>query len=210
VDDVDFVGHEAEAFTKIAHADDESVPRLGVEDQPDGVLAVADTQRMDLEALAKRLVSIAARAQRRDNLVLVVVLLYQPVDRVVRYRVDPGDEVVHAVRVDRNAEPGATSVVLNNDIPWPLAVVLCLLLGAAIGAWQGYWIAYIGIPSFIVTLAGMLAFRGATQYLLEGQSVAPFPRTFQQIGSGFLPEIGQNALPLADRDPGRARDGRGG
>ncbi|MEU0494072.1 multiple monosaccharide ABC transporter permease [Mycobacterium sp. NPDC006124] len=87
---------------------------------------------------------------------------------------------------------GAMSAVLmiRNDMPWPLAVGLCLLLGALIGAWQGFWIAYVGIPSFIVTLAGMLVFRGATQYLLEGQSIAPFPRSFSQVSSGFLPEIG--------------------
>ena len=87
-------------------------------------------------------------------------------------------------------------------MPWPVAVVLCLLLGALIGAWQGFWIAYVGIPSFIVTLAGMLVFRGATQYLLEGQSIAPFPRSFSQVSSGFLPEIGgSGALPLAHGDP---------
>jgi putative multiple sugar transport system permease protein len=91
---------------------------------------------------------------------------------------------------------GATSAVLmiNHDMPWPLALLLCLLLGVVIGAWQGFWIAYVGIPSFIVTLAGMLLFRGSTQYLLEGQSIAPFPRGFQQISSGFLPEIGTNAV----------------
>src|SRR5689334_22497474 len=91
---------------------------------------------------------------------------------------------------------GATSAVLmiNHDVSWPLALLLCLLLGVAIGAWQGFWIAYVGIPSFIVTLAGMLLFRGATQYLLEGQSIAPFPKGFQQISSGFLPEIGTNAI----------------
>ena len=63
-----------------------------------------------------------------------------------------------------------------------------------IGAWQGFWIAYVGIPSFIVTLAGMLVFRGATQYLLEGQSIAPFPRSFGQVSSGFLPELGKGGL----------------
>ena len=91
---------------------------------------------------------------------------------------------------------GATSAVLmiNHSMPWPVAVVVCLLLGALIGAWQGFWIAYVGIPSFIVTLAGMLVFRGATQYLLEGQSIAPFPRTFGQVSSGFLPEIGGASL----------------
>jgi len=91
---------------------------------------------------------------------------------------------------------GAMSAVLmiRQDMPWPLAVTLCLLLGAVIGAWQGFWIAYVGIPSFIVTLAGMLVFRGATQYLLEGQSIAPFPRVFGQVSSGFLPELGGNSL----------------
>ncbi|GAA2545042.1 multiple monosaccharide ABC transporter permease [Mycolicibacterium diernhoferi] len=91
---------------------------------------------------------------------------------------------------------GAMSAVLmiRQDMPWPVAVSLCLLLGALIGAWQGFWIAYVGIPSFIVTLAGMLVFRGATQYLLEGQSIAPFPRSFSQVSSGFLPEVGGNAL----------------
>ena len=91
---------------------------------------------------------------------------------------------------------GAMSAVLmiRQDMPWPVAVSLCLLLGALIGAWQGFWIAYVGIPSFIVTLAGMLVFRGATQYLLEGQSIAPFPRSFSQVSSGFLPEVGEAAL----------------
>jgi putative multiple sugar transport system permease protein len=91
---------------------------------------------------------------------------------------------------------GAMSAVLmiHNHMPWPVAVVVCLAMGAAIGAWQGFWIAYVGIPSFIVTLAGMLVFRGATQYLLEGQSIAPFPRSFQQVSSGFLPEMGGNSL----------------
>jgi putative multiple sugar transport system permease protein len=91
---------------------------------------------------------------------------------------------------------GAMSAVLmiRYDMPWPVAVVMCLLLGALIGAWQGFWIAYVGIPSFIVTLAGMLVFRGATQYLLEGQSIAPFPRSFSQVSSGFLPEVGGASL----------------
>lgn len=87
---------------------------------------------------------------------------------------------------------GATSawMMVNHQVPWLLAVVLALVLGAVIGAWQGFWIAYVGIPSFIVTLAGMLLFRGATQIVLQGQSIAPFPRNFQRISNGFLPEWG--------------------
>ncbi|AUG81857.1 sugar ABC transporter permease [Kitasatospora sp. MMS16-BH015] len=87
---------------------------------------------------------------------------------------------------------GAVSAVLmvKHGMAWPVALVLALLIGAAAGAWQGFWIAYIGIPSFIVTLAGMLLFRGGTQIILQGQSIAPFPRGFQQIGNGFLPAVG--------------------
>ncbi|OBF41101.1 sugar ABC transporter permease [Mycobacterium sp. ACS1612] len=91
---------------------------------------------------------------------------------------------------------GAMSGVLmvRNDMPWLLGVTVCVGIGALIGAWQGFWIAYVGIPSFIVTLGGMLVFRGATQYLLEGQSIAPMPRGLEQVSSGFLPEIGTNAV----------------
>ncbi|MFF4849790.1 multiple monosaccharide ABC transporter permease [Streptomyces flavotricini] len=87
---------------------------------------------------------------------------------------------------------GATAAVMmvKHQAPWPVALVAALLIGALAGAWQGFWIAYLGIPSFIVTLAGMLLFRGGTQILLQGQSVAPFPKGFQNISSGFLPAVG--------------------
>ncbi|ENH98013.1 L-arabinose ABC transporter permease [Gracilibacillus halophilus YIM-C55.5] len=80
-------------------------------------------------------------------------------------------------------------LMINHDVPVWLAVVLSILAGAVIGVWQGFWIAYIGIPSFIVTLAGMLIFRGLTLYLLNGQSLAPFPESFQNISGGFLPDL---------------------
>src|SRR5215218_349170 len=57
----------------------------------------------------------------------------------------------------------AAVLMVNHHMAWPLALVLCLLLGAAAGAMQGFFIAYLGIPSFIVTLAGMLIFRGLTE-----------------------------------------------
>ncbi|MDK1473945.1 sugar ABC transporter permease [Streptomyces sp. 549] len=84
----------------------------------------------------------------------------------------------------------AAVMMVNHQFPWPVALGACLLIGAAAGAWQGFWIAYVGIPSFIVTLAGMLLFRGATQIVLEGQSLSPFPRGFQNMAQGFLPEVG--------------------
>jgi putative multiple sugar transport system permease protein len=87
---------------------------------------------------------------------------------------------------------GAFAAVLTvqHDLPWPLAVVLCLMAGAVAGAAQGFFIAYLGIPSFIVTLAGMLVFRGVTEILLEGQTLGPFPDGLQKMGNGFLPEVG--------------------
>ncbi|MFI8455407.1 multiple monosaccharide ABC transporter permease [Kitasatospora sp. NPDC085464] len=84
----------------------------------------------------------------------------------------------------------AAVMMVKHHLPWPVALIAALVIGALAGAWQGFWIAYLGIPSFIVTLAGMLLFRGGTQILLQGQSVAPFPKGFQNISSGFLPEVG--------------------
>jgi len=75
-------------------------------------------------------------------------------------------------------------------LPWPLAVLFCLIIGALVGAWQGFWIAYFGIPAFIVTLAGMLVFRGAAQIALGNQQISFFPIEFRAIGSGFLPAFG--------------------
>ncbi|MCL4159882.1 UNVERIFIED_CONTAM: hypothetical protein GTU68_047536 [Idotea baltica] len=70
----------------------------------------------------------------------------------------------------------AAVLIVNFDINIYLTTVICLATGAAIGAAQGYWVAYWRIPSFIVTLAGMLVFRGLSLWLLEGQSVGPFPK----------------------------------
>ncbi|SFU71315.1 putative multiple sugar transport system permease protein [Methylobacterium sp. 174MFSha1.1] len=70
-----------------------------------------------------------------------------------------------------------------------LATLLCLIAGGVIGAAQGWWVAYLRIPSFIVTLAGMLVFKGLTLALLAGQSVGPFPSDFQKLSSGFIPDV---------------------
>jgi putative multiple sugar transport system permease protein len=85
--------------------------------------------------------------------------------------------------------------MVRYHIDYPLAFIACLVVGAAIGAAQGYWVAYFKIPSFIVTLAGMLVFKGLALALLQGQSVGPFPTTFQKLSSGFIPEV----LPGADK-----------
>jgi putative multiple sugar transport system permease protein len=86
---------------------------------------------------------------------------------------------------------GALAAVLmvRTGLDFVSATLLCLLAGAAIGAAQGYWIAYFKIPSFIVTLAGMLVFRGLTLALLAGESIGPFPKQFQLLSSGFIPDF---------------------
>ncbi len=88
---------------------------------------------------------------------------------------------------------GAAAGVLitKMGVPWPVAVVLCLVLGALIGAWQGFWIAYFKIPAFIVTLAGMLTFRGLTEITLQNTAISPFPPDgFRAIGAGVPPRPG--------------------
>ncbi|MEV4656008.1 multiple monosaccharide ABC transporter permease [Micromonospora sp. NPDC049301] len=77
------------------------------------------------------------------------------------------------------------------SLPWPVAILFGLAIGAIIGAWQGFWVAYIGVPAFIVTLAGMLLFRGGNQYIGNANTI-PVPEGFREIGSGFLPEFGPN------------------
>ncbi|GAP39455.1 multiple monosaccharide ABC transporter permease [Flexilinea flocculi] len=73
-----------------------------------------------------------------------------------------------------------------------VTMLICLAVGAAIGAWNGFWVAYQKIPAFIVTLAGMLIFRGLVLWLLGGESVGPFPEEFQRIASGFIPDFFHN------------------
>jgi len=83
---------------------------------------------------------------------------------------------------------GAISAVLviKEGMPWWVGVLAALATGVLVGAWQGFWVAYVGIPAFIVTLAGMLIFRGLTLQVLDNISLSPFPREYQQIASGFL------------------------
>jgi putative multiple sugar transport system permease protein len=69
------------------------------------------------------------------------------------------------------------------------AIILVISISILIGIWQGFWIAYIRIPSFIVTLAGMLIFRGLTVTMLKGLTLSPFPEEYQYISAGFIPDI---------------------
>jgi D-xylose transport system permease protein len=73
---------------------------------------------------------------------------------------------------------------------WPLAVLAGLALGGSIGAWQGYWVAYRGLPAFVVTLAGLMIFRGSAYLVADGRTVAPLDPTFVRLGGGLDGSIG--------------------
>lgn len=83
---------------------------------------------------------------------------------------------------------GAISAIFMVEMKMPVlpAILLCLVFGALVGAWQGFWIAYVRIPAFIVTLAGMLVFRGLTMVLLQGKTISPYDETFQALANGFF------------------------
>ncbi len=83
----------------------------------------------------------------------------------------------------------AATMMVDYKMPWVPVVGLSLVVGGLIGAAQGYFVAYAKIPSFIVTLGGMLIFRGLTGNILLGQFVGPFPKDFQSISSGFIPDF---------------------
>ncbi|NLM40117.1 MAG: sugar ABC transporter permease [Firmicutes bacterium] len=70
-----------------------------------------------------------------------------------------------------------------------LSILLCLLIAIALGVWQGFWIAYVRIPPFIVTLSGMLVFRGLTLIVLNGMTLAPFPKDYLAYSTGYIPDL---------------------
>lgn len=80
--------------------------------------------------------------------------------------------------------------------PW-VVVALSLLVGLAMGAWQGWWVTKVGVSSFIVTLAGMLYFRGISMIVTNGATVAPLPAELKAIATGFLPPLASIALIVA-------------
>ena len=87
----------------------------------------------------------------------------------------------------------AGTLIVNMKVNVYVSIFLCLVAGTLLGAWQAYWIAYKRIPSFIVTLAGMLVYRGLALTLLDGQTISPFPATFTNIFNSYIP--GRDADP---------------
>lgn len=90
---------------------------------------------------------------------------------------------------------GATGATLmeNKNVNWIVCVIFMLVLGILIGAWQGFWIAYVHVPPFITTLAGMLIFRGLSNVVLNGLTVSITNTTFVKLFGGgadcYIPDF---------------------
>lgn len=86
---------------------------------------------------------------------------------------------------------GAMSAIfsIRMGLSTPLTIILSLGIGILIGAFNGFWVAYVGVPAFIATLASLLLFRGMTIVVLDGRTISPYPESFLKVGSGFIPDI---------------------
>ncbi len=83
-------------------------------------------------------------------------------------------------------------MIVNHKMNVYLTILVCLVLGILIGACQGFWIAYVRIPAFIVTLAGMMLWRGVALIVLNGLTISPFPQEYLRYFSSFLPGDASN------------------
>ena len=70
-----------------------------------------------------------------------------------------------------------------------LAILITVALGALVGLWNGFWVAYQGVPAFIVTLASQITFRGLTLAITGGKTIGEFPASFKEIGQGYIPRL---------------------
>jgi len=70
-----------------------------------------------------------------------------------------------------------------------IAIVLTMILGFIVGTWHGLWVAICEVPGFIATLASMIAFKGFTLFITNGQTIGEFPPIFKNIGQGYIPRI---------------------
>ncbi|MCI8784122.1 MAG: sugar ABC transporter permease [Dorea sp.] len=80
----------------------------------------------------------------------------------------------------------AAKLIVEQNMNIPFAFLVAILVGTAFGAFNGFFIAYLNIPPFVVTLAGMLIGRGLTYTLLENKTVGPLPDAYVKVGAGFL------------------------
>ncbi|QTX03762.1 multiple monosaccharide ABC transporter permease [Agromyces archimandritae] len=131
---------------------------------------------------------ILLRPQNISNLIVqngyILVLAIGMVMVIIAGHIDLS---VGSVAAFVGACSGVFAVQLG--MPWWLSIILSLAIGALVGAWQGFWIAYVGIPAFIVTLAGMLIFRGLALVVLGNANIGSFPTEYRALGNGFLSNV---------------------
>ena len=88
---------------------------------------------------------------------------------------------------------GVGAIIMDKNIPWPVAVVVMLVMGLLIGMWQGFWIAFVKVPPFIATLAGMLAFRGLSNVVMKGFAYSVTDTTYLNVFGGgadcYIPDF---------------------
>lgn len=88
---------------------------------------------------------------------------------------------------------GVGAIIMDANIPWPIAVIAMLIMGLLVGAWHGFWIAYIKVPPFIATLVGMLAFRGLANIIMKGFAYQVTDKSFLNVFGGgdscYIPDF---------------------
>lgn len=82
----------------------------------------------------------------------------------------------------------AGTLIVTKGMNVYLAIAICLAVGILIGIWQGFWIAYVRIPAFIVTLSGMLLWRGVALMILGGLTISPFPENYLNLFNSYIPD----------------------
>ncbi|MBP1753887.1 MAG: putative rane protein [Firmicutes bacterium] len=90
----------------------------------------------------------------------------------------------------------AGTLIVNKHVNNWVAIIICLAVGILIGVIQGYWIAYLRIPAFIVTLAGMLLWRGVALIVLDGLTVSPFPDDYLNLFNSYVPDIFHGSINI--------------
>lgn len=90
-------------------------------------------------------------------------------------------------------------LIVDAHIPIGLAIVICLFAGILIGAWHGAFIAYVHLPPFIVTLSGMLLWRGVALIVLDGLTISPFPQNYLNLFTSYIPEVFMPKLMAASQ-----------
>ncbi len=99
----------------------------------------------------------------------------------------------------------AGTFIVNWHMNIYVSILLCLIVGILIGAWHGLWIAYVHIPPFIVTLAGMLLWRGAALIALNGLTISPMPDNFLRLFNSSIPAISDEAFDAMGYEAAQAK-----